>query len=184
MQHNPRAQDGDDARLYLMQRLEQAENAVYISKYPPIGGRSNAAGYPQFGLAPVPATHSIKQLNETGSTVFVQIETRKGLENVFDIAAVPGVDVLMVGANDLSLELGDVGNFDAPEFIQALQKVGEACKKHGKIFGIAGIYAKLDLTDRIVNDFGARWILGANDQSLLLQAMCTNNAGYRDIKTN
>ena len=54
----------------------------------------------------MPPAHSVSQLNETGSTVFVQIETREGLKNVDDIIAVPGVDVLMVGANDLSLELG------------------------------------------------------------------------------
>lgn len=123
----------------------------------------------------------MEQLNQTGSTVFLQIETRKGLENVFDIAAVPGVDVLMVGANDLSLELGAVGMFDRPDFLQALQRVGEACKQHGKIFGIGGIYTRLDLMDKIVNEFGARWILGGNDQPLLLHSLQVNNAGYHNI---
>lgn len=161
---------------------EQAKNAVHISKYPPLGGRSNSSGFPQFGLNPVPAAHSVRQLNETGSTVFVQIETRLGLENVDDIAAVPGIDVVMVGGNDLSLELGAVGNFDRPQFLRALEKVGNACKKHGKIFGIGGIYNRLDLMHKIVNDFGARWILGGNDQPLLLGALNTNNSGYKAIE--
>ena len=130
----------------------------------------------------MPPAHSVSQLNETGSTVFVQIETCQGLENVNDIAAVPGVDVLMVGANDLSLELGAVGDFDRPEFFAALERVGSACRKHGKIFGIAGIYKRLDLMQKIVGEFGARWILCGNDQSLLLSAMQTNSAGYKSIE--
>ena len=123
----------------------------------------------------------MSQLNETGSTVFVQIETREGLKNVDDIIAVPGVDVLMVGANDLSLELGAVGEYDRPEFLNALERVGRACKEHGKIFGIAGIYNRLDLMEKIVRDFGARWILGGNDLTLLLGALQTNNAGLKSI---
>ena len=125
----------------------------------------------------------MRQLNETGSTVFVQIETREGRKNVSDIAAVPGVDVLMVGANDLSLELGAVGEYDRPEFLEALEKVGEACNKHSKIFGIAGIYNRLDLMEKVVREFGARWILGGNDMTLLLGALQTNNAGLKLIET-
>ena len=125
----------------------------------------------------------MRQLNETGSTVFVQIETREGLKNVNDIAAVPGVDALMVGANDLSLELGAVGEYDRPDFLEALENVGKACKEHGKIFGIAGIYNRLDLLEKIVREFGARWILGGNDLTLLLGALQTNNAGLKSIET-
>lgn len=155
---------------------------MHISKYPPLGGRSNSAGFPHFGFAPVPPAHSVSQLNETGSTVFVQIETREGLKNVEDIAAVPGVDVLMVGANDLSLELGAVGDYDRAEFLEALESVGRACHKHNKVFGIAGIYNRPELMEKIVRDFGARWILGSNDLTLLLGALQSNNADLKSIR--
>ena len=88
----------------------------------------------------------------------------------------------MVGANDLSLELGDVGNFEAPKFLDGLGKVARACRNYGKIFGIGGIYTRLDLMDKIVNELGARWILGGNDQPLLLDALKANNAGYKSIE--
>ena len=74
-----------------------------------------------------------------------------------------------------------MGEYDRPEFLNALERVGRACKEHGKIFGIAGIYNRLDLMEKIVRDFGARWILGGNDLTLLLGALQTNNAGLKSI---
>jgi 2-keto-3-deoxy-L-rhamnonate aldolase RhmA len=78
-------------------------------------------------------------MNSCGSTVFIMIETADALDAVEDIAALPGCDVLLVGSNDLAMEIGTLGDWDAPKFIAALQRVGEAAKKHGKLMGIAGL---------------------------------------------
>lgn len=102
------------------------------------------------------------------------IETADSLVVVDDIAALPGCDVLLVGSNDLAQEIGTLGDWDAPEFMEALQKVGEAARKHGKIFGIAGLYHRADLIERVVNEFGARWVLGAQDVGLLVAGTKTN----------
>ena len=102
--------------------------------------------------------------------MFLMVETRDALENVDAIAALPGCDVLLVGANDLAIEIGTLPDWDSPVFLAALEKVGQAAKKHGKIFGIGGLYHRPDLMERIVNEFGARYVLGGLDLPLLIGA--------------
>lgn len=148
--------------------VEDSQRVINISKYPPQGKRSLTGSLPHFDFKPLPAPVTAPQLNQRGSTVFLMIETKDALENVDAIAALPGCDVLLVGANDLSIEIGTLPDFDHPEFIAALEKVGKACKKHGKIFGIGGLYTRPDLMERIVSEFGCRWILGSLDLGLLI----------------
>ena len=79
---------------------EQARRAVDRAKFPPVGKRSVAGGYPQFDHRPTPVAEAVRALNEA-ATVVCMIETPEGLANVEKIAAVDGVDVIHVGANDL-----------------------------------------------------------------------------------
>ncbi|CZT01340.1 uncharacterized protein RCO7_02035 [Rhynchosporium graminicola] len=80
-----------------------------------------------------------------------------------------------------TFQIGTLGNWDQ-DFIEALRKVGEAVKKHGKIFGIAGLYTRTDILDKVVDDFGARWIIGANGTGLLFGAAKANHALIRSIQ--
>lgn len=99
-------------------------------------------------------------MNVHGSTVFIMIETADALANVHDIAALPGADVLLVGSNDLAQEIGTLGDWDAPKFLDALRTVGDACRKNGKIMGIAGLYHRPDILAQVINEFGAKWVVG------------------------
>lgn len=70
-------------------------------------------------------------------TVIVQIETRLGVQNCAEIAAVEGIDALFIGPNDLASSLGHFA-FDhpkIPEVQEASQKVLEAAKEKGKFAG-------------------------------------------------
>ncbi|KAH7138453.1 2,4-dihydroxyhept-2-ene-1,7-dioic acid aldolase-like protein [Dendryphion nanum] len=149
--------------------VEDAKRAIRISKYHPLGKRSISAGFPHFEFAPIPTSALTKQMNASGSTVFIMIETADALAAVDDIASLPGADVLLVGSNDLASEIGTLGDWDAPLFLDALEKVGAAARRHGKIMGIAGLYHRPDILSRVVNEFGARWVVGAQDVGLLLQ---------------
>lgn len=91
------------------------------------------------------------------------IETADALNAVEDIAALPGCDMLLVGSNDLAMEIGTLGDWDAPDFLAALERVGAAARKHGKLMGIAGLYRRPDILKRVINEFGAKWIVGAQD---------------------
>ena len=75
----------------------------------------------------------MKSANETIITM-IQIETRAGVENVDAIAAVPGVDVVFIGPNDLAQALLGYtpARGDEPEFVAAMEKIVRAARRHGK----------------------------------------------------
>jgi 2-keto-3-deoxy-L-rhamnonate aldolase RhmA len=117
---------------------EEARRAVEICRFPPIGKRSVGANFPQFDGRNVPASISVPAIN--GSTVVcVMVETAKGLANIEAIAAVPGVDVVHIGTNDLMADLGKPGQLDDPAVDQALDRAIAACRAAGNYAGCGGI---------------------------------------------
>jgi staphyloferrin B biosynthesis citrate synthase len=116
---------------------DEARHAVDICKFAPLGKRSVTGGYPMFDYAAIPLTQAIPALNEA-TLLVVMIETMEGLENVEAIAAVPGVDVIHVGTNDLLVNMGKPGRFDDPEIVAAQERVNAACAANGKIAGCGG----------------------------------------------
>jgi len=116
---------------------DQARRGVDVAKFPPIGKRSVAGGYPHFDFRPVPVAEAVKALNES-TLVVCMIETPEGLANVEAIAAVPGVDVIHIGSNDLLTNMGKPGQFGDPEVLAACARVMAAAKAHGKFAGIGG----------------------------------------------
>ncbi|KAL6711739.1 hypothetical protein ACN47E_004673 [Coniothyrium glycines] len=113
---------------------EQAEQIVASSKFPPQGVRGQGSAFPAIGHG-LTTPEYMTTANETILTM-IQIETRAGVENVDAIAAVPGVDVIFIGPNDLAQALlGYVpARGDEPEFIAAVDKIEAAARKHGKWF--------------------------------------------------
>ncbi|KAF3067415.1 2-keto-3-deoxy-L-rhamnonate aldolase [Daldinia childiae] len=154
--------------------VEEAQLAVSMTKYPPRGQRSLTAALPQYDFQRVSAKDLIPQLNSIGSTVIIQVETKTCLENIDAIAAVEGVEVLLLGANDLSLELGILGEWEHSLFHNALDTIAAAVRKGGKIFGIAGLYSRPDISKHAVQVLGAKYVLGHLDIGLLAVAMNKN----------
>jgi len=161
---------------------DEAKAAVAATKFPPHGTRSLTAALPQFLYQRVEAMDVIRQLNERGSMVFAMIETEEAVRNANDIAAVDGVDVLLLGANDLSLELGILGEWENPIFQDALRAVGAACEANNKIFGLSGIYTKPHIVQAAVRELGARYILGHSDMGLVSMAMNKNAEMLRGLQ--
>lgn len=116
---------------------EEARRAVARAKFPPIGKRSVGGGYPIFDYKPMNTAEAVPALQDN-TLVVCMVETREGLENVEEIAAVDGVDVIHVGSNDLLTALGKPGTFGSDEHLAALDKVIKAAKKHGKVPGVGG----------------------------------------------
>lgn len=116
---------------------DQARRAVETCKFAPLGKRSVTGGYPMFDYGPLPLARAIPLLNEA-TLLVLMIETVEGLENVEEIAAVPGVDVIHVGTNDLLVNMGKPGRFDDPEIIAAQERVNAACKANGIVSGCGG----------------------------------------------
>jgi 2-keto-3-deoxy-L-rhamnonate aldolase RhmA len=67
--------------------------------------------------------------------VIAIIEELRAVENIDEIAATPGIDVLFIGTSDLSFSLGLRGKQKEPKLQEAIARVVEAGKKHGKFLG-------------------------------------------------
>ncbi|CAK7265825.1 hypothetical protein SEPCBS119000_001716 [Sporothrix epigloea] len=110
---------------------EDAKKVVAFSKYPSQGG---SRGYgPLFAFHAFPGVAAGDDYDKSADgnlLVAVQIESRQGVENVDAIAAVPGLDVLLIGPFDLALQMGVVRGGEEHE--AAIQSTLAACKRHGK----------------------------------------------------
>jgi 2-keto-3-deoxy-L-rhamnonate aldolase RhmA len=125
---------------------------------------------PLFSLQPTPTQRIVDETNAHASSVILMIETADSVANVEDIASVDGVDVLLIGSNDLAIELQVPGQFTSTEFRSALEKVSAACRKFGKTFGLAGIYDAPDIQRWALQELGAGFMLVQQDSGLLSAA--------------
>jgi 4-hydroxy-2-oxoheptanedioate aldolase len=103
-------------------------------RYPPAGIRGVASMNRACGFGP-DFEEYFNSANDTLLLV-VQIETAQAVEHASEIAAVEGVDVLLVGPLDLSVSMGIVRQFEHPKFRGALTQVAAACRQHNKVAGI------------------------------------------------
>ncbi|CEI70832.1 hypothetical protein FVEN_g690 [Fusarium venenatum] len=161
---------------------KEAKDAVSISKYPPKGCRSMTGQLPLLSLKTFPQTEVIRDTNASGSTVFVMIENATAVDNVDEIAAVEGVDVVLVGSNDLAIELGIPGEFRHDTFRHVLTLISEACKKHGKVMGLAGIYDQPDIHDWAIQTLGVRFLLCQQDSGLIAGGAAKCLAGVEAVE--
>jgi len=153
---------------------EEAKEIVNRLKYPPAGHRSVGGGAPQFDFRAMKVAELTAALN-AGNLTICMIETPRAVENADAIAAVPGVDVLLIGTNDLAAEMGIPGDFANPRIAAAYETVIAASKKHGKWPGMGGVYVD-DLLKRYVG-MGMRMILSGGDVNMLMQA-ATQRSGF------
>jgi len=151
-----------------VESADEARAAVSAVKHAPLGTRSLAGAAPQLHYRTLPPDRVVQELDQA-SMVVPMIESRGGLDAADAIAAVDGVDMLLVGANDLSVELGVAGHMDHPQVDAAYLHVIEACRTHGKATGIGGMGGRPDLIRRY-QELGARYVSTGNDISCLSAA--------------
>ena len=155
---------------------EDAEAAVAHAKFPPDGSRSVSLLNPTMGFRAVPLAESVQHQNAI-TMVIAMIETAQGAANVETIAAVPGVDVIMIGPNDLSAELGIPGNTKDARIREAYLRAAQACRAHGK--HLAGNSSGGPDFAQVIA-MGARFILGSNDIGYLMAGARQGVANIRD----
>lgn len=105
-----------------------AKQAVASAKYPPAGRRGSGPALATFRW---PAPEGYADFMDQNALVIVIIEEVSAVEKIEEIAATPGIDVLFIGANDLSYSLGLRGNQDHPSHRAAMEKIIAAAKKNG-----------------------------------------------------
>jgi 2-keto-3-deoxy-L-rhamnonate aldolase RhmA len=116
-------------------RREQAEAIVHYSKFTPIGLRGFGTQTGQTDYKPLKAAEFMKEANEH-TLIIAQIETREAIENIDAILSVEGIDVGLIGPNDLSISLGIPDQMGSEILMKAIDKVVETGKKKRKATGI------------------------------------------------
>jgi len=145
-----------------------ARAVVESVKYPPLGVRSVSSGLPHLQYRSVPTAQANTLLNAR-TMVNVMIETQEALDNIEEIAAVDGIDILHVGMNDLATNLGLSTPLD-PDVVKAIfAPLLKAARAHGRYVGVGGLTGMPDLLRELVAD-GVQFISAGTDLSFLLSA--------------
>ena len=142
---------------------ELAKQAVAGCKYPPEGKRGVGPGLATLRW---PAPGGYPQWANKNVMVITIIERRIAVDQIEEIAAVPGIDVLFIGLNDLSYSYGVPGQLTAPIIKEAVQRIMLAGKKYGIPVGGPGGAADIK---RMIAE-GYRFIQGPSDLSLMQNA--------------
>src|SRR5439155_5335644 len=117
----------------------EARQAVSCTKYPTVGTRS--VYFPQRSMNKDGLLGYAGNWNKNG-IVALQVETADCIKNIDEIAAVPGVDMLFLGQNDLCMSMGLYEKYEfphmytSPELAEATNKLVAAAKKNHVILGI------------------------------------------------
>lgn len=112
----------------------EATAAVEACRYPPAGQRGMAPGVIRATGYGAQAAEYLRNVNER-MFVICQIESARALDNLDDILAVDGVDMLFIGPSDLSGSLGYPGEVDHPEVLRRIAEVEAGTKAAGKKLG-------------------------------------------------
>jgi 2-dehydro-3-deoxyglucarate aldolase/4-hydroxy-2-oxoheptanedioate aldolase len=121
----------------MVPQVESADEAAQVAaaaRYPPVGRRGFGMTF-RDDWAPGGVAETLRHVNAQVLTL-IQIETAAGLAAVDEIATVDGVDVLWIGHFDLTASLGIPGEFETATYRDALERVLDAGRRHGKPVGM------------------------------------------------
>ena len=155
----------------LVDTAEQAQRIVSFTRYPPKGRRGAAFGFAHDDYQGADGEEELRakmRAIHERTLVICMIETRAGLENVEAIAAVDGVDVVWLGHFDLTNFLGIPGQFSHPQYRDAVKRIAEAARSHGKAAGYMAASAELG---REYLGHGYRMIASGTDQGIFQNAL-------------
>ena len=148
---------------------EEARDIVRYAEYPQ-GERGAGGALPHYHYRSFPSAMVNQAMNDA-TMVVVMMETVAALDHIEEIAAVDGVDIVLIGTNDLCNEMEITGQFDHANVRDAYLRTIAACRKHGKHVGVGGLASRPDLMAEYVRQ-GARYVSTGTDLAFLLAASC------------
>lgn len=156
--------------------IEEAEAIVQASRYHPQGNRSLNGGRPAaFGKLDLQAY--IRDANEEIMAVPL-IEDREGVERIDDILSVPGIDMVLEGAADLSQSYGVPWQTRAPVVKDALRRVQESAKNRGVP------YCAIPRADEDLADWrgrGVRAFVLGDERGIAFRALCAHRSKFENL---
>src|SRR5262245_19905313 len=162
-----------------VETADEAREIVDKLQYPPQGHRGVFGSAPHVDFKSVPPAELTAAFNKT-NLIVVMLESPKAIDNAAAIAAVPGIDSLLIGTNDLCVEMGIPGALGHERVTDAYARTIAACKAQRKWAGMGGVYDE-PLMRRYI-DMGCRLILGGADLAFLLGGATRRVAFLRELK--
>jgi len=117
--------------------LEEAKQIVYFTKFHPIGRRPIDGGNADGKFCMIDANEYMRAANEQRFVV-IQIEDPEPMEELDEICALEGLDMIFFGPADFSQGAGYPNEFNNPKLIEAKKRVAYTARKHGKFAGTVG----------------------------------------------
>ncbi|CAK4033813.1 aldolase [Lecanosticta acicola] len=167
--------------------VEQAQMCANAAKFPPVGHRSVTMVSAMTQYETRLSYSTISDVVNDAVMIMPMIETVEGVENVEQIAAVPGVDALFIGCADLSMELGIPGQYDNDLFHSTVARIAAAAQKAStnerKVFvGLGGLEPRPDILEALVKKYSCiRFAMAGRDIALLMGAMSKQVAAMEAI---
>lgn len=117
--------------------LEDAKRVVRMTKFHPVGLRPLDGGNADGRFCKMDIPEYLRQANDQ-RFVIVQIEDPEPLDELDEIAALEGIDMIFFGPGDFSQAVGTPGKFDNPELLRAREMVARVATAHGKFAATVG----------------------------------------------
>lgn len=161
----------------IVSSVAQARAVLDAAKYWPDGTRGVALGlaHERFAMRSEPLLDRFAEQNAR-TVVILQVEDPRGADAAGEIAALPGVDMLWLGHNDLSVAMDKPGAFDHPAFLKHESDSIAAARQHGKSAGRLGVDARQAAA---FVKLGYDFVAIAGDVWLLQQAFAAGVATVR-----
>jgi 2-keto-3-deoxy-L-rhamnonate aldolase RhmA len=166
--HAARALDSGAQGVMVPHVQNAAEAAAIVQhlRYPPVGHRSAYGTGPALGYAPV-GQADVNGILDREELVVAMLETPEAIEEANAIAAVAGIDMVHIGALDVSNMMGIPAAYRDPRMQAAFRTVADACRRHGKAMGVGGARGDSSLQQDLVR-LGVRYLTTGSDVSYLM----------------
>jgi 2-dehydro-3-deoxyglucarate aldolase/4-hydroxy-2-oxoheptanedioate aldolase len=153
----------------------QAAEIVAATRYAPQGNRGGAFGIAHDSYRAQEIDKTIAAANES-ILIIAKLESRQAIANAEAILSVPGIDVALVTAFDLALDMGLGSQVDHPDIAAAMSMVRDTCKRLGKSAGCAA-FSPAIARRRVAE--GYRFIQYSWDIGLLQEGLTAGVAAVR-----
>src|SRR5205823_2230408 len=163
-----------------VQNAAEARAIVEACLYAPKGHRSAFGSGPALGYAAIGQAEVCRRLNDE-TLLMAMIETPEAVGNAEAIAAVEGIDVLHIGASDLSTEMGIPGQYQHERMRAAFETVAKAARSHGKSMGVGGVRQDFEFQSWLLR-LGVRYLTGGSDVGYILSAGRADVKQLRELK--
>lgn len=160
-----------------VENRSQAEEIVEAAKFPPKGDRSLLGINAHTLFKGGPAAEIMEKMNQA-TLVVAMIESVNAVENADEIASVDGIDMLLVGTNDLCNSLEIPGQVDHQRVLEAYDQVAAACKSRGKHLGVGGLNSRPEVAKELIRK-GARYVSAGSDTGILMAAATATAQAFR-----